>query len=516
MKSGKLLPALAAGTTLLLLASCGAGEAPAGRRSQQGAEPFAISIMSSAFSGAPAGPDNRILRMLEQYTNTRLDITWVPNASYTDKLNITLASGRLPMLLKAENTRTPAVANAIQAGAFWDLGPYLKNYPNLSKADPEILRQLAVDGKIYGIYRSRPQGRHGISYRKDWLDRLGLKVPATIDEFYEVLKAFTYKDPDGNGKQDTYGLTVSKYSLPWDVMQLWFGAPNQWGTGPDGALIPDFTTPEYREALRFFHRLYAEKLVNADFPIHDPARWNEPFIGGQSGVMVDVADTAGRLESALVQSDPSAVVDVAGYVTGPGGARVLPTPGYSGIYMVSKSAVSTEKQLLKVLEFLDRLNDPEMQRLLTYGMEDIHYTVKDGRLSVFEPASIPADSRLNDLSQLLIYIPERTASMFKPATPLRDKVQRVMEQNQRYLVPNPAAGLDSQTHKMKGTMLDSMIEEARTQYIVGKLDDAGWERTVQAWRESGGDRIIRETNAAYQNRTSSLPAGGTTKSGNGG
>lgn len=450
--------------------------------------------MTSEFTGAPAGPDNRIRRKLEEYTDTRLDITWVPNSSYEDKLNITLASGRLPMVLKAENTRTPVVANAIQSGGFWELGPYLKDYPNLREADPEILKSLAVDGKIYGLYRSRPEGRLGISYRKDWLDRLGLKIPVTVEQFYDVLYAFTHGDPDGNGKQDTFGLAVSKYDVPWDIMQLWFGAPNQWGTGPDGKLIPDFMTEEYREALRFFKKLYEEKLVNPDFPIYDPARWNEMFVNGRAGVMLDVADTAGRLETALVKTDSRAVVDVAGFVEGPRGVRVLPTSGYNGIYMVPKSSVKTEEELRKVLRFLDRLNDVEMQKLLGYGIEGVHYEVREGRISVYEASRIPEDMKLNDLGQLPMMIPDRTAALFKPATPLREKVQQVIEGNKPYLVRNPADTSVSETYKMKGAMLDRMIEEARIQYITGKLDDAGWERTVQAWLDSGGNRMIREIN----------------------
>lgn len=66
--------------------------------------------------------------------------------------------------------------------------------------------------------------------------------PRTIDDFYEMLKAFTYDDPDGNGEDDTYGTVVSKFEGPWNVMQTWFGAPNKWGIDPEGHLIPDFLT----------------------------------------------------------------------------------------------------------------------------------------------------------------------------------------------------------------------------------------------------------------------------------
>lgn len=494
-RRGRTWLRLAGWAPLLLAAACGAADSDG--PTEEGGEGFPVTILMAEHSGSPAGPDNRIRRMLEDYTKTDLDITWVPNSSYSDKLNISLASGNLPMLVKVENPREPVVAAGIRQGLFWELGPYLKDYPNLSQADPDILAKIEAGGKIYGIYRARAEGRMGISYRKDWLDRLGLGVPRTVEDFYQVLKAFTYGDPDGNGRQDTFGLGVSKYEAPWEMMQIWFGVPNKWGPGSDGKLVPAHLTQEYREALKFFRKLYEEKLVNADFPIYDPKRWNDLFVNGKAGVMLDVADTAGRLESAMAKTHPGAEVDIIGAVEGPKGLRSLSTSGYNGMYMVSKSGVKTEQELRKVLQFLDRLNDEEMQKLLGYGLEGTHYTIRDGRLAVFDAKDIPEDDKLNDLGQLLMMIPDRTAELFRPATPLREKVQQVIGNNRGILVRNPAEALESAEYLLKGTMLDDMIKEARLQYITGKTDDRGLDAALAAWRSGGGDRIIREINEAY-------------------
>ncbi|MDU0106158.1 extracellular solute-binding protein, partial [Acinetobacter baumannii] len=109
--------------------------------------------------------------------------------------------------------------------------------------------------------------------RTDWLKNVGLDMPETLDDFYEVLKAFKEKDPDGNGKDDTYGMVVPKCmglvnGSPWDVLQIWFGAPYRYGV-EIGKLIPDFTTKEYMNALTFFKKLYDEGLINKDFAVMD-------------------------------------------------------------------------------------------------------------------------------------------------------------------------------------------------------------------------------------------------------
>lgn len=49
--------------------------------------------------------------------------------------------------------------------------------------------------------------------RNDWIERLGLALPQTYEEYVAVLHAFTYQDPDGNGLADTYGFSVSGNSL---------------------------------------------------------------------------------------------------------------------------------------------------------------------------------------------------------------------------------------------------------------------------------------------------------------
>ena len=54
------------------------------------------------------------------------------------------------------------------------------------------------------IYKAE---RKGIFIRKDWLENVGMEMPTTWEDLYNVAHAFTYDDPDGNGVKDTYGLT---------------------------------------------------------------------------------------------------------------------------------------------------------------------------------------------------------------------------------------------------------------------------------------------------------------------
>ncbi|MRA94216.1 extracellular solute-binding protein, partial [Bacillus thuringiensis] len=82
---------------------------------------------------------------------------------------------------------------------------YLKDYKNLSQISEDRIEAASIDGALYGVPVQKDYARAGLVIRKDWLDNLGLDVPTTMDELYEVAKQFTENDPDGNGVDDTVG-----------------------------------------------------------------------------------------------------------------------------------------------------------------------------------------------------------------------------------------------------------------------------------------------------------------------
>lgn len=475
-----------------------ANEASATEEEPAKEEPMKISIMVPSFKTELPNEDSPVIQELEAYTNTDVEMQFVPNSSYPDKMNITLASGQLPTLMVVDRN-APSFINAARAGAFWEIGDYLKDYPNLSQANEIVLNNTSIDGKLYGIYRARTLGRMGVTINKDWMDHLGLQAPKTIDEFHALLKAFKQDDPDGNGKDDTYGIVITKYAGPWDIMQVWFGAPNKWREEGD-KLVPTHMTPEYRDALKFFRQLYEEGLVNEDFAVMDPAVWNDPIINGEAGVMVDVADAArrinGKIEAAKGERE-NPYVEVYQAPAGPQGLRDMPTPGYHSLLAISKSTVKTEEELKRVLKFLDQLNDVEMQTLLSYGIEGSHYEMVDGYVNMLTNADdVALTSQLQDLNQILMFIGPVMPGY--ETTKINEMIDSVYKANEDIVVGNPAAPFISEVYATKGQQLDNIINDARIQYIVGQLDEAGLDAADALWLETGGQDYIDEMSKLYQ------------------
>ena len=76
-------------------------------------------------------------------------------------------------------------------GAFLPLNEYIDDYPTLKMVPKEVWNAVTVDGKIYAIPKYYPKNYLPTPIiRKDWLDKLGLEMPANYEELKEVAVAF--------------------------------------------------------------------------------------------------------------------------------------------------------------------------------------------------------------------------------------------------------------------------------------------------------------------------------------
>lgn len=461
-------------------------------------EPADISMMLVLYSNQ--APSDLLRHALEEKTGTRLTLKWIPDNVYSDKLISALATGTLPKVIqvKSVDLEKPAVVNGVQSGLFWEIGPYLKDYPNISKfMNKTILDNGAYFGKHYGLYWELPVSRQGIQFRKDWLVKLELPEPKTIDELYQVLKAFTYNDPDGNGKNDTYGL-LDRNDLVYGAFKniaSYFGAPNNWGFA-NGALTPDFMTQEYRNAMKFMKKLYDEGIINRDFTITGKIQQEERFASGQAGMMISnllALSTNNRIK----KQDSHAEVDIINRIQGPAGERIWGGSGLGGLYLFPKASVKTEKELLQILQFFDQLLSEEVNNLITYGIEGRHYVRTEDDAAKVTPET--RELRKQEVEDYNTAFRTFDIRYLRPGSlnDLQRKINRLIEDNKQIVVHDPAGGLISPTRAEKGEAIGMIITQATYNFILGTIDEDGFEQELKKWRLSGGDRIIAEINEAY-------------------
>lgn len=477
------------------LAGCGTQTASIDRENPS------INVMTKQFSAESAANDSPVMEELEKFLGTQLNMTWAPSTSYDEKVTTAMGSGTYPhaMLVGA---RSSSVIQASRNDIFWDVTDKItdaEKFPNLAQSNPMVNHNISIDGKVYGVYRARTVGRAGVSIRKDWLDKLNLEMPKTVDDLYNVLKAFTEQDPDGNGQADTYGMIVTDYlDGPLNNLAIWMGAPNGYGLDENGELTPAFMTDEYMEALKFMKKCYDEKLINSDMATYSSDKWNEQFLSGQAGVIIDVADRARRLAQNMQGVNPDAVVDVFGYVTKDADAepRTLPTTGYDGYYVFPKAAVATEEDLDFVLGVMDKANEQEALNLMNFGIEGRNYELDaDGFVVKKEDEGLKKEYA--DLNQFATgIIPTKLKTKY--TAPVAEKIDMVYADNEQYAVANPAEPYVSATYSKKGPQLDAIMAEAKTKFIVGQITEDEYKAEIERWKTMGGAEVIKEINEAYK------------------
>ncbi|MFX3631615.1 MAG: extracellular solute-binding protein [Candidatus Pristimantibacillus sp.] len=448
-------------------------------------------------------PSDRIEKMLEEETGVKLDIQWIPDGSYEEKVNAAFATETLPQAVFLKNGASFIMfRSAIRNGQFWEIGSLLEQYPNLKRLKSEVLANTSVDGKIYGLYQERPLSRQGIIYRKDWAERLGLPAPATIDELYTMIERFTNGDPDGNGQQDTIGL-ADRNDLVYGAFKTvssYFGTPNNWGE-QNGQLLPEFMTSEYRETMKFFRRLHQEGLMNADFPVTGKVDQQELFIQGKAGVYIGAMGDVVSLHAKLTKENAEAQLDVQNRIRGDKGFGVWSTPGYGSVVLFPKSAIATEDQLKEVLAFFDHLMEPKLANLIYWGIEGEHYRLADGKV-------IPTDDyeRMTDEARPYLglqiggvsTIPGMLEAGF--SLPVRAKAEQLVIDNDNILIHDKAASLESVTYNEKGDRLQTIIRDATYNFIIGESDEAMFEEEVERWKNEGGTQMIEEFTEAYRQK----------------
>jgi putative aldouronate transport system substrate-binding protein len=467
-----------------------------------------IGIMIALWSPEAPASDTPVWAALEKLTGEKLDLQFVPSDSYTDKLNVSIAAGELPHSFCILDNKGNSFVSAARGGMFWELGTALKNSLNLSKSlDSKVLANGAIDGKNYFIPRTRVTTRSAYNYRKDWLEKLGLQPPQDLNGVYNIIKAFATRDPDGNGKNDTYGLiTAAADDGLWgfNIPAVTNGAGNGW-IEENGQLVPAFTTGSYFETVQFFKRLYDEKLINQDFATIRQEKGFELLNAEQGGMFFGNSDEIWNRFDPLVSAKKAVnpnikledLWDFNAQVKSPDGSIRIPGGvGFYGGFVFPKTTLKNETDFQRVFSLFDKLDSDEGRNLMEWGVEGINYTISNGVAQQINPATYTKD--VTTFFQLAMSCKTNPGSLKIVQLPIFEKVNSDQIANQKYGVMDLTYPYISQTYVTRNAELRKIIADATIQYIMGQINEAGYWAAVDRWKASGGQQIINEYTQAYK------------------
>ncbi len=332
----------------------------------------------------------------QEITGTKIEIIKPVHNQYKEILGATFAAGDLPDIVELQ---TSDIVPYALSGKLVPLEDYIEASPYYADMPKELIEAYRMaDGHIYGFPQTDADGC--VTYvRQDWLDNLGLDAPKTYDEFVAVLDAFVNDDPDGNGVDDTIGMTLP-FNTGWEfdyynrmIMQdAMFGFQQKNGVWKDG-----FQEPEMAGALERFQDLYARGLIDSEFFSNKTSTARSKIYEGQAGMMEYWMGTwATRFDESAKNTNPDAevaampAIDNAFYVK-----RIVP------VHAITVAAEDPAFVFDKVINTM--LDKGAGQLLFTLGVEGIHYRVIGGKYEMLpEPANPerPFDKAFN--SQYLI------------------------------------------------------------------------------------------------------------------
>ncbi len=473
--------------------------------------------------------NNKMLNRLEEKTNIDLELSKVINlgTGWKEQMNLAFASGELPdFFFKSMFTKLEEM-NYGKQGLLIPLEDLIAEYaPHLSslmEEYPEIRKSITTpDGHIYTFPElnvdpiSRVTANLNINHV--WLENVGMKVPTTLDELYEVLVAFKTKDPNGNGKADEIPLSLSEMPNILSLMRL-FG----YMYGDDGMFLdPDKnqilfvpSTPEFKQYLEYFNRLYKEGLLDSESFTQKPDQITSKNGGEVTTVGAFLTNSPVLLApglSAKAKSDDLTIDEnqrKSDYtfivLTAPNGKK----------YAAGGSVVSTGRAAITkkaenpeiIVRWLDYFYSKEGGEEMWAGLKDEDYKIENDRIVFLKSdGSVATGAEAGDVRKYATLQPGGRIPHLVPETIINlldFDLKKLKEPLAPYAQPAlPSFFFAPEDLKRISAMsadIGPYIEQFAAKAITGQINlDAEWDQFQSTLKRMGSDDLLMQYQKAYE------------------
>ncbi len=458
------------------------------------------------------------------------DWTTPTGDAYTQKLNVTLASGDLPDVIGVDAAQLKQLSDADLIEDLTDAwnthaSEALKGYYTLQ--GPGILGASTFDGRLKGIVQAADAFGDGtfLWIRADWLRSLGLSPPKTMDDVLAISDAFTRRDPDGNGKDDTFGLAVVKdlYNPCMGLEGFFAGYhayPYMWIEDASGGLVYGSTLPEVRRTLQVLAGMYAAGQLEPEFGVLEIGNVAEAIEQGRIGMEFGAQWNPMYPLISSHRADPKA--DWTGYplVSADDGQVLSPCRFTASRFYAVRKGYPHPEALVKMMNLHAEKNwgaDADFNR---YYMPQ-----ENGSVGVWKFSPVYPAPPLKNLDAYREIVRARAAGTTDRLTGEAQTIERnvkaylggdssqwgweriygaegVYRWVDRYVQNNwlfreKFTGAPTGTMVERRATLEKMEREAFIKIIMGVEPIEAFDRFVDDWNRLGGGQITREVNAWY-------------------
>jgi putative aldouronate transport system substrate-binding protein len=483
-------------------------------------------ISWTAYQKAPTDPDGEMIRYYEDMFNVDIDVWNLEYDKYEKMLDLRLAAGEIPDLFRIQNPDSLPKYAAQGVLAELPMEVFEKYAPNILKVTednaPGFFNYGKVNGKLYAMPSVSQTNifRLPIVYRKDWMENVGVtKVPETLEEFEALMYKFAKEDPDGNGKDDTYGLSQDGMSV---VFGAFGGVPQRdYWVEKDGKPVYTGTMPEMKQALALLHKWYKDGILDPEFITGENygGYWaiSHSFINGRVGmtargnyyhwlkkgdyVIKDkngnlIENEPGPIMQEMLSINPDVEIAFGQPPAGPGGIRgVMQYNRLMNFYGIGALAENEPGKVAKILQIMDYVSahpDPTVRVTAMYGIEGKHWRWVDKEHEDFTLIGKWADDHT--------YV-SRIGACIGMTAPFPLKAAR---EQWAYKNGFDKYGIESIIQVATPTMskykskLEKIREEAYIAIITGDKPIDYFDEFVERYNAAGGTEVEREINEWYQ------------------
>lgn len=453
------------------------------------------------------------VQKLSELSGYKLSYEFMDEMTYDEQLTLRYASGDLPDVIFTNSINTHP--DALNSGTFLELGALIDKYgPNLKKNIPQEAwesTRVTHDGKIYAIPALGAfTAKQVVYYRQDWLEKLGMQPPVTIDDYLAFFEAVKTHSQELTGSDDVIPFGVRENL---DFSELFFGA---FGAHPywqgvwrvrDGQLTPDIIAPEMKDAIKLWKTLYDKGYVNKDMFTTKGADWINRIQSGKTAMWSHNAEEYTSLwapEHFINQTGVKIGV-LGGPVNSAGKMELAPFRSPVGNVFVIPANTKNPEDIIKFFDWA--WSAPEAEEFFAYGIEGLNYTKNNGNIEWDSTAPVNADKMASIFYQLVIN-PRgdgRSSPLVLNKIKGGDKILEAAAIAKESAFKNDGLELPAidvmSTRPELGFYGGSLFMDMFAKVVSGAEDaDKGFDKFVEEWKRRGGDEAIKQATEWFNDK----------------
>lgn len=394
----------------------------------------------------------------------------------------------------------------------------------------EILDNVTFDGKLVALPETNIDDGPSLCWlRKDWMDKLGLDAPETVEDVENIVHEFVQKDPGGNGKGETVGLVCDdeltggcgySYEYQNDIIFASFGAfPKQWIYNKDGEVVYGSVQNEAKAALGKLRQMYQQGTLDNNFLMRESSNIIELIVSGKCGSFFGPWWSPNNPLMSAMQKNPNAEWQPYLIQTDKDGQTSFASQNPNDKYVVVRKGYKHPEIVMKIVSVLFddlRYDEEDVREMERYYQDNVDPTArplainvdyKDALMRCYDSLkdAIQGRKKLEDLGLLegAYYIScskyldrKKDTSAQKSwedwaAYASRMTACSVLKKGQTRQVKSLFFG-ETKTMKSNWWRLEELEKKAYLEIVTGQKSLSYFDEFVKEWNRQGGEKIRGE------------------------